>query len=124
MPLNIDRLTCKCKPRPPGAPAGFNPARFPIISRHWFGIDPAPNNVASAALVADPPFHRQIEALCARGPRLPAEFLAEIAIEHGLETVVRKKLRRYLNIPDEALDLTGGHHLPPLPIHTVQGGRT
>lgn len=80
-------------------------------------------NGASAALVADPTFHRQLETLCARGPRLPVELLAELAAEHGLEVTIREKIRRYLDIPDEALDLTGARQLPPLPIHAVQGGR-
>ena len=28
----------------PESPAEFDLAHFPIISRHWFGIDPAPIN--------------------------------------------------------------------------------
>ena len=107
----------------PGTPAEFDPARFPIISRHWFGIDPASINRASAVLVADPRFHHQVELLCARGPRLSVELLAELAIEHGLETTIRKKLHRYLDIPDDALDLTGGRRLPPPPIYAVHGGK-
>lgn len=79
-----------------GLPVGFDPQRFPIISRHILGIDPT-------------------------GPigRAAAELLAEVAVEPGLEDAIRKKLRRYLDIPDEALDLTGGRRLPPSPIHEV-----
>lgn len=117
--LERKRLPRHQADKAPEIPAKFDPAHFPIISRHWLGIDPASINGASAALVADLPFHRQLEALCAKGPRLPMEFLAELAIEYGLEDVVRKKLRRYLDIPDEALDLTGGRRLPPPPIHEV-----
>ncbi len=103
-------------------PADFDCQQYPIISRHWLGLDPTTVNGTSAALVADPPFHRQLETLCARGPRLPVELLAELAAEHGLEATIREKIRRYLDIPDEALDLTGARQLPPLPIHAVQGG--
>ena len=106
-----------------GPPDDFDPARFPILAKHWFMTIPAPINGRSAALVADPPFHRQLEALCAKGPRLPLELLAELAIEHGLEATIRKKLRRYLDIPDDALDLAGARQLPPLPIHAVHGGK-
>ena len=74
-------------------------------------------------MAADPYFCRQIEQLCQLGPRLPVELLAELATEYGLEDVVRKKLRRYLDIPDDALDLTGGRRLPLPPIHAVQGGK-
>ena len=103
-------------------PLGFDPERFPIIATHFFGIEPASINGASAALVADPPFHRALETLCARGPRLPVELLAELAAEHGLEATIREKIRRYLEIPDEGFDLTGARQLPPLPIHAIHGG--
>ena len=101
-------------------PADFDPLQYPILGRHWFGW--RSGGRASAALAADPPFHRQLETLCARGPRLPVELLAELAVEYGLEAAIREKIRRYLAIPDEALDLTGARQLPPLPIHAVQGG--
>ncbi len=104
-------------------PADFDPKRFPIIARHWLGIEPTSINRASAALVADPPFHRQLETLCARGPRLPVELLAELAIEYDIEAAIRKKLRRYLDIPDDALDLAGARQLPPSPIHAIHGGK-
>ena len=106
-----------------GLPADFDCRRYPIISRHWLGLDPTTVNTASAALVADPPFHRQLETLCARGPRLPVELLAELAAEHGLEATIREKIRRYLAIPDDALDFTGARQLPPSPIHAVHGGK-
>ena len=102
-------------------PRGFDPERSPIIARHFFGIEPASINGASAALVADPPFNRALETLCARGPRLPVELLAELAIEYDIEAAIRKKIRRYLDIPDDALDLAGARQLPPSPIHTVHG---
>ena len=86
-------------------------------------LPPASINGASAALVADPPFHRALETLCARGPRLPVELLAELAIEYDIEAAIRKKLRRYLDIPDNALDLAGARQLPPSPIHAVHGGK-
>ena len=106
-----------------GPPDDFDPARFPILAKHWFRTTPAPINGRSAALVADPPFHHQLEALCARGARLPVELLAELAIEYDIEAAIRKKLRRYLDIPDDALDLAGARQLPPLTIHAAHGGQ-
>ena len=97
----------------------------PVLHRNGIAGSPAPASInsASAALVADPPFHRQLETLCARGPRLPVELLAELAIEYDIEAAIRKKLRRYLDIPDDALDLAGARQLPPSPIHAVHGGK-
>ncbi len=86
---------------------------------HFFDIRPAPDNGASAALVADPLFRHQVELLCAKGPRLPAELLAEVAIEYDLEDAIRKKIARYLSIPNAALDVTGAREFPPLPMHGV-----
>lgn len=124
---NVDPFLSERKPPKPltniiGPPDDFDPARFPILARHWFAIAPAPINAASAALVVDPPFHRELEALCARGPRLPVEFLAELAIEHGIEHAIRKKLRRYLDISDAVLDVTEARQLPPMPLYAIQGG--
>ena len=72
-------LERKRLPRPragkaPESPAEFDLAHFPIISRHWFGIDPEPINGGAAARIAD--------------PRLPVELLAKVASEMG------KRLRR------------------------------
>ena len=123
---SVDQHTLEHKAQKPltdaiGHPDVFYPERFPIISRHWFGISPAPTNATSAGLVVDPPFRRQIELLSAKGPRLPVELLAELAVEYGLEVVIREKIARYLNIPNAALDITGARQLPPPPLHTVQG---
>ena len=87
--------------------------------QHFFDIRPAPDNGASAALVADPHFRHQVELLCAKGPRLPAELLAEVAIEYDLEDAIRKKIARYLSIPNAALDVTGARDFPPLPMYGV-----
>ena len=80
-----------------------------------------PCGAACAALVADPHFRHQVELLCAKGPRLPAELLAEVAIEYGLEDAIRKKIARYLRIPDAALDVTGAREFPPLPLPPPHG---
>ncbi len=74
---------------------------------------------ACAALVADPHFRHQVELLCAKGPRLSAELLAEVAIEYDLEDAIRKKIARYLSIPDAALDVAGARDFPPLPMYGV-----
>ena len=123
MSHNINRAARKRKPLSSECPDGFNPARFPIIARHIFGLEPPLNNGASAGLIADSRFGHEIELFHARGPRLTAELLADIATSYGLEGVGRKKVRRYLDIPDTALDVVGARQLPPLPLHAVQGGK-
>lgn len=73
----------------------------------------------AADMAADPYFCRQVQQLYQLGPRLPVELLAEVASDYGLEGAIRKKLKRYLDIPDAALDVAGARHFPPSAIHEV-----
>ena len=56
--LYITPRAAERKPLPPECPADFDPAIFPIIACHFFGLGAPPDNKASAALIDDPPFHR------------------------------------------------------------------
>ncbi len=73
----------------------------------------------AAKIVADPRFERLVERLYQRGPRLIAEVLAEIGAKHGIRGDIDAAVESYLDIPDKALDATGGRDPPPLPIHEV-----
>ena len=100
-------------------PANFDPECFPIIARHVFGIEPPSFGAAYATIVADPHYRRQVEQLHEQGPRPVGEFLAELAIEHGIQSKINAKLSRYAQIPDVALDRTGTREFPPLPMYGV-----
>ncbi len=73
----------------------------------------------AAEIVADLRFRRRVRKLYERGPRVVAEFLAELGTERLMATVIDQKLDRFLTVPDEALDATGGHDFPPAPIQEV-----
>ncbi len=55
-------------------PADFDPTACPIISRHWFGIEPfRPIGAGAAEVVADFRFRRQVERLHRLGARVVGE---------------------------------------------------
>ena len=101
------------------------PAEKKSGGHHQPLIAPGVSSATSAAsIIVDPAFRRQIERLHQRGPRLIAELLAELAAERGLGTIIQRKLARYLNIPDAALDaVPGARQLPPMPPHRASGGQ-
>ena len=103
-------------------PADFDANRLPIIARHWFGWEPI--GVAAARVVQDIECRQKAQRLHAKGPRLIAELLAELAASHSLGTIINRSLDRYLALDDTALDITNGHTLPPLPIHEVHRGQS
>lgn len=74
---------------------------------------------AAAGLVADLRFRRQVERLYAKGPRVLAEFQAELAARHGLRRPIERQLEQYLAIDDQALEITGGDQFAPVLIHEV-----
>ena len=102
-----------------GLPPNFNPVTHPIISRHFFGVEPPSFDAACATLSADPQYRRQVERLHKQGARPTGELLAEVAVAHGLQSEIYERLTRYAAIPDEALDLISGRGFPPDPIYGV-----
>lgn len=125
----IDRLSPERKYPAPASdvgdiaelPVGFDPRRYPIISRHVFGIDPTHGiGRAAAALVADLRFRNKMTVLLAMGNRPVAEMVAEFAVHHGLEAELDQLLDKYLSIPDAALDMIGARDLPQPPLHLVE----
>ncbi len=74
----------------------------------------------AAEIVADLTFRRRVTRLHERGPRVVAEFLAELGAECLMATVIDEMLNRYLALADEALDATGARDFPPVPIPGVR----
>lgn len=103
------------------APVNFDPATHPILSRHWFGIEPLhPIGQIAAEIVADLRFRRKVQRLHRLGDRVLDEFLAEIGAERGITTIIERKVERYVALDPKALKTLGGDRFPPLPIRVVQ----
>ncbi len=99
----------------------FDPATYPIIALHFFGVEPLrPVGQIAAEVVADLQFRRQVERLHRLGPRVTAELLAEIGAERSIMTGIDQKIEKYINIEPAALEAAGGNKFPPLPIHEVR----
>ena len=74
----------------------------------------------AAEIVADLTFRRRVTRLHERGPRVVAEFLAELGADRLITTIIDQMLDRYLGLADEALDATGARDFPPQPFHEVR----
>ena len=108
---------------PDSAPADFDATANPIIAVHIFGIESLrPIGQITAEVVADQKFRRQIERLHRLGPRVTAEFLAELGAERSIQTVIDRKLDTYAELEPEALEVTGGDGFWPVPLHEVRRG--
>ena len=81
-----------------------------------------PIGQVAAEVVADLRYRRQVIRLHNQGPRILAEFLAEIAAERNIRVVVERKLDRFAELDPAALDATGGNHFPPKPLHELRDG--
>ena len=109
------------QPSADSIPDGFDPAATPILAIHWFGIEPFRQvGEVAAEIVAGLSFRRRVTRLHERGPRVVAEFLAELGAERLMTTVIDQMLHRFLTVPDEALEATGARDFPPVPIHGVR----
>ncbi len=101
-------------------PRDFAPVAFPIISRHFFGIEPfRPIGELPTGIITNVRSRRNLERVHRDGVRPIGELLDELAREYGLGTVIEQKLEIYASLSDDALDATGGRELPPLPLHEV-----
>jgi len=126
-----------CQDHPPSAAAGvmsapvlngFDPAEFPILSLHWFGILPrpqandrqaAPVGPIAAGIVADLAFQRDIERLHELGPRPQYELLREVERRYGCARFIRERVKRYADLDPEIVAALGGDVFPPAPIREV-----
>ena len=73
----------------------------------------------AAEVVADMKFRRQVLRLHRLGPRITAEFLAELGAERGIQTVIDQKLDTYAELEPETLEVTGGDGFWPVPVRRV-----
>ena len=73
---------------PLSIPSGLDPDRFPIITRHVYGVDPAELRL-----------QRLAETLHALGPRPVFEFCWEIGAAHDISADVQQRLERYAAPP-------------------------
>ena len=86
MPFNISSARCKSRAKPyksngapSSAPADFDATANPIISLHWFGVDPLrPVGHVVLGVFAALKRQRQIEHIHRLGPRGYPDAVAEI----------------------------------------------
>jgi hypothetical protein len=72
----------------------------------------------------DAQFSRDVGRLVKLGPRVVAEFLAEIGRDHLLRLIIEELLQRYIRrLTPEMLRVIGGDRFQSAPIHLVVGGR-
>ncbi len=101
-------------------PTNFDPARHPIISRHWFGVEPLRSiGQIAAEVVADLRFRRKVIRLHRQGPRAVGEFLAELGADRGIATVIDQKIDTYVELGAGALEAAGGDEFWQPPLHGV-----
>ncbi len=99
------------------APADFDAAANPIISRHWFGIESfRPIGRVAAEVVADLKRQRQIEHVHRLGARAVGEILHQVAESENLD----RALAAYERPTPDLLKAVGHDRFPPLPIHAVR----
>ena len=96
-------------------PVDLDPAAYPIITRHFFGVEPlhpiGPAAIAPASLRR----HRQFEHVHRLGPRAVEELTVEIANGEDLD----RTLAAYQRLTPELLKALGGDRFPATPIYKV-----
>ena len=103
------------------APADLDPAIHPIISKHWFGIEPLrPIGPIAAEVVAGLRFRRKVQRLHRLGDRVLAEALAHLGAKHGIQTSVERTVEHFAEIDPEALEVAGGDDFWQSPFHGVE----
>ena len=97
-------------------PVDFDAAAYPILSRHWFSVEPLhPINTITAEASASLRRHRQFEHVHKLGPRAVEELTVEIAGGEDLD----RALEAYQRLTPELLEATGGDRFPAAPIYKV-----
>ena len=97
-------------------PADFDPAAYPILSQHWFGIEsPYPINQITAEAISNLRRQRQIQHVYGLGHRAVHELVRDVAggadLDHALAT--------YARLTPGLLRAVGGDRFPPAPIRKV-----
>ena len=98
-------------------PADFDPAANPILSRHWYGVEPPhPVGPITAEVASNLRRQRQIEHVCRLGPRVVGELLHEVDVGADLDSA----LDAYERLTPDLLKATGGDRFPAPPISEVR----
>ena len=101
---------------PGSLPTGFDPATYPIIAQHWFGIPPRGVGSVPAEIVANPRRQRAAEHLHNLGPRPVLEALAEVEAGANLDRV----LADFERIDAETVAALGADIFWPAPLREVR----
>ncbi len=98
-------------------PPGIDPRQYPIIARHWFGIEPfCLIGEVAVEVVAELKRQRQIEHVHRLGVRAVGELLREV--EDGED--VGTALEAYGRLTPDLLKALSGDRFPALPLHGVE----
>jgi len=62
--------------------------------------------------LAEERFRRSLLALYRRGPRLVVEYVEQVGRDRAIAGYLEDLLGHFLDLPDEALDITGGRDMP------------
>ena len=98
------------------APADFDPAEYPIIGQHFFGIGPIRQTRDVADMAARLKRQRRIEHLHRLGPRAVFELLHEVSEVEDLD----RALDAYQRLTPDLLKALGGDRFSPSPLHEVR----
>ncbi len=97
-------------------PIGFDPAAYPILSQHWFSIEPAyPINQITAEAISNLRRQRQIQHVYGLGHRAVHELVRDVAGGADLDHA----LAAYARLTPGLLRAVGGDRFPPAPIRKV-----
>ncbi len=96
-------------------PEGFNPAEFPILAEHWYGLQPR-----AQADDRQPEPVGDIERLHRLGPRPQYELLREIERRYGFARFIRERVKAYGELDPELVQALGGARFPEAPVHEVR----
>ena len=97
-------------------PADFDVGAYPILARHWFGVEPIRQTSDTLDMAAHLKRQRQIEHLHSLGPRAVGELLCEVSEAEDLD----RGLEAYAHLTRDLLEALNGDRFPPLPIHEVR----
>ncbi len=98
-------------------PADLDPGTHPIISKHWFGIEPpCAIGSISAEIVASPRRQRAAEHLHNLGPRPVLEALVEVEAGADLDRV----LADFAQLDPKTVRQLDGDKFWPAPIREVR----
>ncbi len=97
-------------------PTDFDPAEYPILSQHWFEIEPAyPINQIAADAISNLRRRRQIQHVYGLGHRAVQELVCDVAGGADLDHA----LAAYTRLTPGLLRAVGGDRFPPTPIREV-----